>query len=75
MHQNPSTRKVSTEWGIFHICEECWAAHPIPEKFLKPKFLIDEDSDGRPCECEHVSHFDKPIEISYKPFNPDGGEL
>lgn len=74
MHQNPSLFKVSTEWGIYHICEECWATHPIPNQFIRGSQPI-MDSDGRPCECEHISHFDSPVTISYKPFNPDGGEL
>ena len=70
MHQNPSTRKVSTVYGTYHICEECWAAHPIPRRYLESDFI--NDSDGRPCECENVTHS---IKVTIAPFNPDGGEL
>ena len=50
-----ATRKVSTEYGTYHFCEECWTNHPVPKEFLKSEHT--EDSDGRPCECEHISHF------------------
>jgi hypothetical protein len=66
-----ATRKVYTEWGIYHICDECWAAHPIPAQFLRPqKFELYEGD--KLCECEHISHS---IKVTLAPFNPDGGEL
>ena len=68
--------RIHTEYGVYHICAECWAAHPIPPQFMKSTPF--EKSDGRQCECEHISHYpdDKPsVTVDYKPFDPDGGEL